>query len=75
LVPVASPDDDGDLDFLGARARTWPSTHGRSDTSVVSYLAYLGIVLAVGSDIVLIFGALGLVLLVRGCDSRELVRT
>jgi len=41
----------------------------------VSYLAYLGIVLAVGSDVMLIFGALGLVLLVRGGDSRELVRT
>jgi len=49
--------------------------HGRSDASVVSYLAYLGIVLAVGSDVMLIFGALGLVLLVRGGDSRELVRT
>gem|GEM_PF-2490052 len=41
----------------------------------MSYLAYLGIVLAVGSDVMLIFGALGLVLLVRGGDSRELVRT
>ncbi len=49
--------------------------HGRSDTSVVSYLAYLGIVLAVGSDIMLIFGALGLVLLLWAGDSRELVRT
>jgi len=41
----------------------------------VSYLAYLGIVLAVGSDIKLIFGALGLALLLWAGDSRELVRT